>query len=285
MGPDRIPGTPVVPQDPRPDVRFKTARYPHSGAARAPPRQPMDLILTFHSLDTSGSVISFRPDEFRSLVEGLLEEGVSLVGMDELVRGEPEDDRPRALLTFDDGFSSVHEHALPLLADLQVPALMYVVSGWVGRTNRWPTQGSEAPEFQLMSWEQLRELQAGGIELGSHTVHHPHLPELGGQAVEEELRLSQAQMEAELQLPVRHFSYPYGSYSQADVDVARQHYDTATTTDMRWRVEEDDPLQLPRIDAYYLRDPNRWAPIFGARTRAYLKGRAALRKVANHLRR
>ncbi len=244
----------------------------------------MDLILTFHSLDTSGSVISYSPDDFRQVVEGLLEEGVALVGMDELLRDEGQADQPRALLTFDDGFSSVHEHALPLLAELGVPALLYVVTGWVGRTNRWPTQGAGAPEFDLMDWSQLRELQAAGIELGSHTVQHPHLADLEEGDLERELASSKRSLEDELQQAVRHFSYPYGTYRSSTTEAVRKHYNTATTTDMRWLGTGDDPLLLPRVDAYYLREPKRWAPIFGARTRTYLKGRAVLRNVAGHLR-
>ncbi|MAG62622.1 polysaccharide deacetylase [Candidatus Woesearchaeota archaeon] len=245
----------------------------------------MDLILTFHSLDTSGSVVSYNPDEFRQVVEGLLEEGVALVGLDEMLREEGTSGQPRALLTFDDGFSSVHEHALPLLAELGVPALLYVVTGWVGRTNRWPTQGAEAPELDLMDWSQLRELQAAGFELGSHTVEHPHLADLTEEELERELTNSKGQLEDELQQAVRHFSYPYGTYKSSTTEAVRKHYGTATTTDMRWLEADDDPLLLPRVDAYYLREPRRWAPIFGARTRTYLKGRAALRNVAGHLRR
>jgi len=244
----------------------------------------MDLILTFHSLDTSGSVISYSPDEFRQVVEGLLEEGVALVGLDEMLGDGEAGGRPRALLTFDDGFSSVHEHALPLLAELGVPALLYVVTGWVGRSNGWPTQGAEAPEFDLMDWSQLRELQAAGIELGSHTVDHPHLADLPEEELERELANSKGQLEDELQQAVRHFSYPYGTYKPSTTEAVRKHYGTATTTDMRWLEAGDNPLLLPRVDAYYLREPRRWAPIFGARTRTYLKARAALRKVAGRLR-
>ena len=276
-------------QDRTENVRFMTADYPERAAIptidASPARLPMDLILTFHSLDTSGSVISYCPDQFRQVVEGLLEEGVALVSMDEMLKGKDPNNRPRALLTFDDGFRSVHEHALPLLAELGVPALLYVVTGWVGRTNRWPTQGADAPELDLMDWSQLRELQAAGFELGSHTVEHPHLAELTEENLERELASSKGQLEDKLQQTVRHFSYPYGTYKPSTTVAVRKHYSTATTTDMRWLGASDDPLLLPRVDAYYLRGPERWAPIFGARTRTYLKGRAALRHIAGHLRR
>ena len=236
----------------------------------------MDVILTFHSIDASGSVLSYDPDEFGRLVEGLLEEGVRFVGIDEILR-PPTDRCHRTLVTFDDGFSSVHERALPVLSRLGVPALLYVVTDWVGRDNRWPTQGSGAPTLRLMSWDQLRELSAAGFELGSHTSNHVPLPDLSDEECERELSDSRRRLEDELQRAVRHFAYPYGAYDSEDAARVARHYATATTTDMRFLKARDDRGRLPRIDAYYLRNPERRLPVFGPRTRRYLHFRAALR--------
>ena len=237
----------------------------------------MDVILTFHSIDAGGSVLSYAPDPFRRLVEGLLEEGVRFVGMDEILRPSTDADH-RALLTFDDGFASVHEHALPVLSPLGVPALVYVVTDWVGRDNRWPTQGSgAAPTLPLMSWDGLRELASAGFELGSHTSNHVSLPGLSDEECERELADSRRRMEDELQRDVRHFAFPYGAYGAEDVARVARHYATATTTDMRFLEPRDVHGRLPRIDTYYLRDPGRRLPVFGPRTRRYLRFRAALR--------
>lgn len=238
----------------------------------------MDVILTFHSIDASGSVVSYAPDEFRRLVEGLLEEGVRFVGIDEILR-PPTDGRHRALLTFDDGFESVHEQALPVLSRLAVPALLYVVTDWVGRDNRWPTQGGGLPTLRLMSWDALRELASAGFELGSHTANHVHLPELSDDECARELSDSRRRLQDELQRDVQHFAYPYGSHGAASVALVARHYATAATTKMRLLESRDDPHLLPRIDAYYLRDPERRLPLFGSRTRRYLRFRAALRGI------
>ena len=62
------------------------------------PRSP-SAILTFHSLDDSGSVISYNPDSFRTAMDALDESGIPIVSVREALR------RPGSLaLTFDDAF-------------------------------------------------------------------------------------------------------------------------------------------------------------------------------------
>lgn len=242
----------------------------------------MDLILTFHSIDRSGSVLSYSPEAFRRLVEGLLEEGVEFSTMDDLL-APAEAGRDRVLLTFDDGFTSVHRDALPVLAELGVPALMYVVTDWVGRDNRWPTQDPNALTMELMSWGELRELMQGGFEIGSHTANHVKLDRVDASERESELAGSRQRLADELGVEARHFAYPYGLHGPEDPGRVAAHYASAVTTDMRALSATDDPHRLPRIDAYYLRDPERHLPLFGARTRRYLRLRAALRAVRERL--
>ena len=68
-----------------------------------------------------------------------------------------------------------------------------------------------------MSWEQLRELQEGGWEVGSHTCTHPHLTQLGDTELAEELWRSRTVCEQELGTPCVSIAYPY---SDVDARVA-----------------------------------------------------------------
>lgn len=238
----------------------------------------MDLILTFHSIDSSGSVLSYEPDGFGRLIEGMLEEGVRFAGMDEILR-PPTHDAHRALVTFDDGFTSVFENALPVLSRLGVPALLYAVTDWVGRDNGWPGQGGSAPRLPLMSWAALRELAQAGVEVGSHTSNHVDLAGASPEACERELTDSRRRLEDEMQREIRHFAYPYGALREETAAAVARHYATGVTTDMRFLTEFDVHPRLPRVDAYYLRDPARCLPVFGARTRGRLRLRAMLRQV------
>lgn len=244
----------------------------------------MDAILTFHSIDSRGSVLSYAPAALRRLLEGLLEDGVDIVSLEELVADE-KGSHDRVVLTFDDGIRSVARDALPLLARYRLPATLYVVSSWVGRSNRWPSQIAGAPTFELMSWDELKQWRDAGLAIGCHTASHPHLPELPESEWEHELDGSRTMLESELKIDAEHFAYPYGDDSPAVAERVGRVFKTAVTTDMRFVTGSDQRHQLPRIDAYYLRAPERVRPLFGRRTRFYLQLRASLRGLRQVVRR
>ena len=189
----------------------------------------------------------------------------------------------RAALTFDDGIVSVREHALPILAELGVPAVLYVVSGWVGRHNGWPGQPDDAPRYELLPWEGLRELAGAGFTIGSHTANHVRLE--AGAVVDwrAELVDSKQRLEDELGVAVRHFAYPYGALCDEAVERVGAVYATAVTTELAYTDPGRPPHRLPRLDTYYLRDPRRRLPVFGAATRRYLAARAVGRRVRGML--
>ena len=70
----------------------------------------MRAVLTFHSIDDSGSVLSFAPVRFAELVESLARSGVPVVAFDDLLQL-----REGIAITFDDGMATLHRHALPVL--------------------------------------------------------------------------------------------------------------------------------------------------------------------------
>jgi len=240
----------------------------------------MDAILAFHSIDDGGSVLSYRAVELGRLLDLLREEGVGLARLDELL-APAADGRHRVALTFDDGLRSVHRHALPLLAAASAPFTVYVVSDWVGRDNRWPSQPPGIPRFELMDWSELAELRAAGASIGGHTAGHVRLRGLAAAELARELDDSRRRIEERLGESVRHFAYPYGAHDRASVARVRAGYATAATTRLSFLREpaaRRDPHLLPRIDAWYLREPDRRLPLFGARSRGRIALRALLRR-------
>ncbi len=240
----------------------------------------MDAILAFHSIDDSGSVLSYRQDELARLIGGLRAEGVRFARLGELL-APADDSLPRVAITFDDGMRSVRKAALPVLWKSRVPFTVFVVSQWVGRDNRWPTQPAGIPRFELMDWSELEELCAAGGEIGDHTANHVHLRGLALEELERELDDSRRALEDRLNVEVRHLAFPYGSHDAGAVAHVREGYDAAVTTRLAFLPEPAarDLHLLPRLDAYYLRDPSRCLPLFGTRSRARLALRALLRRV------
>lgn len=118
-------------------------------------------------------------------------------------------------VTFDDAFKNV-ARALPTLERLEIPATVFACAGYAddGRPLDVPELAVEAAqqpdELATMNWDELGELVERGIEIGSHTVSHPHLPALGDGELERELRESRERIEDHLRRPCRLMAYPYG---------------------------------------------------------------------------
>jgi peptidoglycan/xylan/chitin deacetylase (PgdA/CDA1 family) len=141
----------------------------------------------------------------------LRESGWEPIDLRALLRGlaDPESLPERAaLITFDDGYRSVRDVALPRLLELEWPAVLFVPTDYVGRRNFFD-DGSE-PEEPLCDWHELRELVDSGVAVQSHAASHRAFSELDPAARESELVRSKAALEAGLGEPVELIAYPYG---------------------------------------------------------------------------
>ena len=69
-----------------------------------------------------------------------------------------------AMITFDDGFETVLQHALPELATRSIPCVIFVCSDLLGETPGW-----EGYPGRLMSLDQLQNLPLDLVSIGSHT--------------------------------------------------------------------------------------------------------------------
>lgn len=105
-------------------------------------------------------------------------------------------------------------------------------------------------EFYPVNWDQVREMAEAGVEIGSHTVNHPILTNVGGESLADELTSSKLVLENILQRETLHFCYPNGNVSNRERDAAEKAgYTSAVTTEIRLRNSSDDRFLLPRIDA------------------------------------
>jgi peptidoglycan/xylan/chitin deacetylase (PgdA/CDA1 family) len=156
-------------------------------------------------------------------------------------------------LTFDDGFHNFYEHAFPVLLQYGFPATVFVISGYSGRQNSWPSQPSIGiPCLKLMNWEQLAEISQKGISLGAHTMTHPSLTRITPQQRESELWGSRSEIEKHTGIVVNAFSYPYGDVNEAVWRHTAQHFGIACTTTLDYVTPVSHRLTLPRLDVHYL---------------------------------
>ncbi len=242
----------------------------------------MDLrsaILTYHSLDDTGSVISPPPEVFRRQIESLAGSGIPLVPLDRVASS------PGSIaLTFDDGYRNLAEHAFPVLDHFRVPATVFVVSRYCGLMNRWPSQSpGTVPEMPLLSWDQLAAVPAG-VEIGAHTATHPRLSALPADECDREMHECREEIQQRLTRPVRWLAYPYGSCSARVRSSAGRHFELAVGTSLRFVSPGVSPLDLPRIDMFYFRERPSLERLFSPWMRGYIGIRNAARQARTSFR-
>ena len=96
----------------------------------------MRAILTYHSIDDSGSPISVSRQSFARHMEFLSDADLDVVPLAALVRTRSPK-RDAVALTFDDGFANFMDEAVPHLRAHDFPSTVFVVTGHVGGTNSW----------------------------------------------------------------------------------------------------------------------------------------------------
>lgn len=233
-------------------------------------------ILTYHSLDDSGSVISAHPEVFARQMELLADSGTRVVRLSEL-GGAPE---PALALTFDDGFQNFAEVAAPVLACRGFPATVFLVTDYCGGNNNWPSQRPRIPRLPLMSWSTIAELSRAGLEFGAHTATHPDLAQLDETAAGQEILSSKKRVEDATGKAVAAFAYPYGSMPVAARRVVAENFAVGCSTRLGFVTESSPPEALERLDVYYLSRLSLFRNLFSPPARWYLGFRGALREWA-----
>lgn len=129
---------------------------------------------------------------------------------------------PRSVvITFDDGYQDTRVLAAPLLARLELPATLFLVSTRVGEGKLWEGEG-ELARRPLVSWEDVHELRENGFEPGAHTRTHPVLTDLPPDELDAEIAGSRADLAERLEAPPSAFAYPYGKWNEAAAEAARR---------------------------------------------------------------
>ena len=246
---------------------------------RVRPRIP---IITYHSIDDSGSVVSTRPGVFRQQMSKLSDAGYRTITVgefsDKVANGQWPAEKT-VILTFDDGFENFLSEAAPVLQEHSFTATVYLVTDRCGQFNDWSGNPQELPRSPLLSWRQIRDLSACGFEFGSHTVTHPDLTKLDPDTVDAELSRSKIAIEDEIGKEVTSFAYPFGRMTSAVRNAVEFLYGSASSTNLGKVTDRSDFHSLERIDAYYLSNPSSMEKLDTHRMDAYLAFRQALRKV------
>lgn len=239
-------------------------------------RPGVRAILTYHSVDPSGSPISLPEERFREQVGWLADGPVRVVPLPDLLTLDDQVDA--VSLTFDDGFQNFGTVAAPLLADHGFPSTVFVVTGHVGRTNQWAGRDWPGiPTLALLDWDALGRLAESGVEVGAHTRHHPVLPRCTPTQLDDELYGAADEVEARVGRRPTSFAYPFGALNGSVAQAAGQVYQRACTTTHAALRAPDRVHRLPRIDMWYFRAPGALTGWGSPRFRGRVRMRRALR--------
>lgn len=190
-----------------------------------PPANGSIPVLAYHKVDTrlelGGTMIS--PKRFAGHLDYFKRNGYQSVTLSravELMRRGEGAGKKYLCLTFDDAYAGLYQHAFPLLKEYGFTATVFVVTDYVGRSNDWDINWGGL-KFGHLTWEQMKEMQACGIEFGSHAQSHRDLRFLSPEELREELAGSRQAMEQNLSAPVTTLSYPFGLYNERVKQAAR----------------------------------------------------------------
>jgi peptidoglycan/xylan/chitin deacetylase (PgdA/CDA1 family) len=125
--------------------------------------------------------------------------------------GRPLPPRP-VVITFDDGYEGVHQHALPVLEEHGFAATAFVATGWLRGSHEVPGAALD----RMLDWGQVRELAAAGVEIGGHSHTHPQMDQLSDERLWFEVLRCKEILREELGggAPPVSFAYPYGYSSR-----------------------------------------------------------------------
>ncbi len=115
------------------------------------------------------------------------------------------------ILTFDDGWVAQYTVAFPILKKYGFVGTFFSPTNWVDRT-----AGS------VMSWQQIAEMSAAGMEFGSHTVTHYLMAPRTEAQNRYELLASRRLIEQYTARPVIALAYPGGSFTPNVVKVVSE---------------------------------------------------------------
>lgn len=163
-------------------------------------------------------------------------------------------------ITFDDAFMSVLDNAVPELLARRMPATIFVPVGALDRPPGWDMEEGCADAREIVaSADALRSVASDLVQLGAHSLTHPHLPQVSEEVARVEIQGCREQMRNVIGVDPAVFAFPYGEFDASAVELCREAgyrsafnnvpglVDPASTEFVRGRVQadpSDGPLEF-----------------------------------------
>jgi peptidoglycan/xylan/chitin deacetylase (PgdA/CDA1 family) len=175
---------------------------------------PVDAsqVQVFHPLATTGTLVTDDYSLFETQEKGFSE--------------------PLVSLTFDDGWKSIHDQALPLMKKYGVVSTQYLVTGYIGQARDYVTP------------KDVYDFRNSGHEVASHSVNHLDLAKQPAKIVDYELDQSKKDL-SECYAAPTDYAAPYGTYNATTQKAAKANYQTYRSTDVGFNTADNfNPYNL-----------------------------------------
>ena len=243
--------------------------------------EPYVPILMYHEIAArpeTASRLAVSPDQFAAQVGYLHDAGFSTLTFTEaaeLLAADPGRLPAKAVvLTFDDGYADFHSQALPVLDKYGFTATVFVTTGWIADAGRYAAGPGLGP---MLSWSQIREVAAAGVEIGAHSHGHPQLDQISRSQLRDELTTPKDLLEEGIGQSVPSVAYPFG-YSSAPVreSVRAAGYQHACAVANAMARPGADQLAVPRLTVRATTGPQTFERVVrgGQESTIYLKDHA-----------
>lgn len=215
-------------------------------------------VLMYHRVgepDHAHDIYCIRPDRFAAQMRSLSKNGYSAVSIEDFDawRHGTKSLPPGAfVLTFDDGFTGVHDYAAPILREMGWPATVFLVTGKLGGNSNWQvTVDQPMRPHRLMDQAKLRELLAQGFSLHSHSVNHHDLTKLDDAELLKDLIESRENIAGLSGKPAAYLAYPYGRNDDRVRDLTkRAGYVAAFSVESGFNRPDGDDFRIRRLDVF-----------------------------------
>jgi peptidoglycan/xylan/chitin deacetylase (PgdA/CDA1 family) len=204
---------------------------------------PGPRVLIYHQVEsgTKGQM-DVPASRFRRQVEWLATRG-RFARLEDVLTEAGSDDAERVwVLTFDDGYEDVYDHAFPVMRDAGIPFTLYLTTRPMEQRTRY--DNGAAP----LTWDQVNEMISTGlVTVGAHTHTHPDLRHLSRDRIADEFERSNRLIVERTGIVPRHFCYPKGYWSADAEEEIADRYDTATLGAGHPVTERTNPFRIHRV--------------------------------------
>lgn len=156
------------------------------------------------------------------------------------------------ILTFDDGFRGVREHALPVLENLGWPCTVFLVSDLLGGEDLWTREfNPDGTTYPLLDEAEIRDMLERGVSFHSHTRSHADLPTLSDAQLDEQLASPRETLAKLVGHDVPYIAYPFGHVDErVEAATRAAGYRAAFSTQPGFNRRDVNPFRIRRLDVF-----------------------------------